>query len=125
MIHGLKKAKDGAGKTTIAVHRAAFPARKKRKLTSKTQSKKEERHMSKTALKRRIAGQSPPASIFTEPAPVPLTVCNLRVRIDSRITAALLRAMTERRIHAIAPSTQQDIVAEAMVAWLKKNGYFQ
>ena len=80
--------------------------------------------MSKPAIKRRRAEQSPHASIFTEPAPAPLTVCNLSVRIDSRITAALLRAMTERRIEGLAPSTQQDIVAEAMVAWLKKNGYF-
>lgn len=33
--------------------------------------------------------------------------------------------MTDRRIEGITPATQQDIVAEAMVDWLKKHGYFR
>ena len=80
--------------------------------------------MSKPALNRNVFVESPPVAIAPEPVPGSLKVSNLSVRIDSRIADALLRAMTERRIHRIAPSTQQDIVAEAMVAWLKKNSYF-
>ena len=80
--------------------------------------------MSKPALKRQVFVELPPAATAPEQVPASLKVSNLSVRIDSRIADALLRAMTERRIQRIAPSTQQDIVAEAMVAWLKKNGYF-
>jgi hypothetical protein len=50
---------------------------------------------------------------------------NLSVRIDPRIAAATLRAMTERKIEGTTPATQQDIVAEAMLDWLKKHGYFR
>ena len=39
------------------------------------------------------------------------------------VTTALLRASVERRIQGVAPSTQRDIIAEALSAWLKKNGY--
>ena len=92
--------------------------------TQKSQPKKEEPTMSKPALKQQVFAESPPAPIAPEPVPALLKVSNLSVRIDSRIADALLRAMTERRIQRVAPSTQQDIVAEAMVAWLKKNGYF-
>ena len=81
--------------------------------------------MSKPALKEHIFAESSRVAIAPQPSPGSLKVSNLSVRIDSRIAAALLRAMTDRRIEGIAPSTQQDIVAEAMVAWLKKNGYFQ
>lgn len=97
----------------------------KAKSPPKSQTKKEEPTMSKPALKQHVFGESPPVAFAPQPAPGSLKVSNLSVRIDSRIADALLRAMTERRIERIAPSTQQDIVAEAMVDWLKKNGYFQ
>ena len=97
---------------------------KKPKSPPKPQPKKEEPTMSKPAFKQPIAFEPAPVAVIKESA-APLKVSNLSVRIDSRIAAALLRAMTERRIEGISPSTQQDIVAEAMVAWLKKNGYFQ
>ena len=47
----------------------------------------------------------------------------INARIDPQITTALLRASVERRIQGVAPSTQRDIIAEALSAWLKKNGY--
>ena len=105
--------------------RATSPAKvQKAESPLTSQPKKEEPTMSKPALNRNVFVESPPVAIAPEPVPGSLKVSNLSVRIDSRIADALLRAMTERRIHRIAPSTQQDIVAEAMVAWLKKNGYF-
>ena len=104
----------------------AKPRAKNQKAKSppKSQTKKEEPTMSKPALKQHVFVESSPVAIAPEPARGSLKVSNLSVRIDSRIAAALLRAMTERRIEGIAPSTQQDIVAEAMVDWLKKHGYF-
>ena len=105
----------------------ATPRAKNQKAKSapKFQTQKEEPTMSKPALKQHVFAESSRVTIAPEPAPGSLKVSNLSVRIDSRIADALLRAMTERRIERIAPSTQQDIVAEAMVAWLKKNGYFR
>ena len=97
----------------------------KAKSSPKSQTKIEEPTMSKPALKEHVFAESSRVAIAPQPSPGSLKVSNLSVRIDSRIAAALLRAMTERRIEGIAPSTQQDFVAEAMVAWLKKNGYFQ
>lgn len=81
--------------------------------------------MSKPALKRHFTEEFPTATIAPEHAAAPLKISNLSVRIDSRIAASLLRAMTERRIEGAIPATQQDIVAEAMVDWLKKHGYFR
>jgi hypothetical protein len=97
----------------------------KAKSPTKSQTKKEEPTMNQPAFKQPVFVEPSPVAIAPRPAPGSLKVSNLSVRIDSRIADALLRAMTERRIERIAPSTQQDIVAEAMVAWLKKNGYFQ
>ena len=97
----------------------------KPKSTPKSQPKQEEPKMSKPALKRHVAEEFPTAIIPPEPAAAPLKISNLSVRIDSRIAASLLRAMTERRIEGATPATQQDIVADAMVDWLKKHGYFR
>lgn len=80
--------------------------------------------MSRSALKRQEVEDSSPTIHASEPAPA-LKISNLSVRIDSRISAALLRAMTERRISGIVPASQQDIVGEAVVDWLKKHGFFR
>jgi hypothetical protein len=107
--------KQGRAKPTAKIPKPKSPPQ--------PQPKKEEPPMSKPAFKQPIAFEPAPVAATIEPA-APLKVSNLSVRIDSRISAALLRAMTERRIGGLSPSTQQDIVAEAMIAWLKKNGYF-
>ena len=96
----------------------------KPKPRSKPQPKKEEPNMSKPALKPKIIEKFP-AAPQAAPSPAPAMWGNLSVRIDQRIAAAILRAVTERKIEGIVPTTQQDIVAEAMVEWLKKNGYFR
>lgn len=44
-------------------------------------------------------------------------------RVPATIPPALLKASSERKIKQIQPFTQQDIVAEALTAWLQKNGY--
>ena len=81
--------------------------------------------MPKSALKQLAVEETATSPIALASAPAPVMTSNLSVRIDPRITAATLRAMTERKIEGIAPATQQDIVAEAMVDWLKKHGYFR
>jgi len=48
---------------------------------------------------------------------------SINARIDPLITTALLRASVERRISRQTPSTQRDIIAEALSDWLKKLGY--
>jgi hypothetical protein len=47
----------------------------------------------------------------------------INARIDPTITTALLRASLDRRIERKVPSTQRDIIAEALIDWLKKHGY--
>jgi hypothetical protein len=44
-------------------------------------------------------------------------------RVPANIPSALLKASSDRKIKKIQPFTQQDIVAEALTAWLQKNGY--
>jgi hypothetical protein len=46
---------------------------------------------------------------------------SINARIDPAIATALLRASVERRIKRQAPSTQRDIIAEALSEWLKKH----
>ncbi len=99
------------------------PVKERAKSPPKNQPKKEELSMNKSALKRQVIEETEPAQVVLAPAPKPVTTSNLSVRIDARITAAYLRAMTERKIQGITPATQQEIVAEAMVDWLKKHGY--
>lgn len=102
---------------------SAKPA--KPKSPPKPQPKNEEPNMSKSALKRHIIDESPPAAISAKPAPTPLKYGTLSVRMDSTIVAAILRAMTERKIDGTVPWVQQEIVTEAMLDWLKKHGYFR
>lgn len=99
------------------------PVKERAKSPPKNQPQKEELSMNKSALKRQVIEETEPAQVVLAPAPKPVTTSNLSVRIDARITAAYLRAMTERKIQGITPATQQEIVAEAMVDWLKKHGY--
>ena len=47
----------------------------------------------------------------------------LSVRIPANLSVALLRASTERRIQGLKPFRQQEMVAEALGQWLKKNGF--
>ena len=49
----------------------------------------------------------------------------INARIDPAITTALLRASVERRIAGVTPSTQREIIAEALTAWLKMNGFWK
>ena len=44
-------------------------------------------------------------------------------RLPAIIPATLLKVSLERKMKNIHPFTQQDIVAEALTAWLQKNGY--
>ena len=82
--------------------------------------------MSKPALKRQVIEETEPARLAVAPAPDSRNDQQSQ-RPDRRRASPqrYLRAMTERKIQGIAPATQQDIVAEAMVDWLKKHGYFR
>lgn len=43
-------------------------------------------------------------------------------RLPKELIAMLLKAASERKLKKLSPYTQQDIVAEALAAWLQKNG---
>ena len=58
----------------------------------------------------------------TEPEPLN-TQMTLSVRLPSEIPLKILRAATDRKIARVRPWTQQEIVAEALTLWLRKNGY--
>ena len=86
--------------------------------------KKEAPPMSRPAatMKEEFPSAAPPTSRNAAPIAVAGNGA-INARIDPQITTALLRASVERRIQGVAPSTQRDIIAEALSAWLKKNGY--
>ena len=48
---------------------------------------------------------------------------SVNFRLPATIAPALLKASSDRKIKKIQPFTQQDIVAEALTDWLRKNGY--
>lgn len=91
----------------------------------KPKPKKEATPMTRPAvkLKEEFPPAAPPASNSTPGYGVAGNGA-INARIDPQITTALLRASVERRIQGVAPSTQRDIIAEALTDWLKKNGYF-
>jgi len=51
------------------------------------------------------------------------TSASMTVRMPADIPPKLLRAATDRKIARQRPFTQQEIVAEALTQWLRKNGY--
>jgi hypothetical protein len=50
-------------------------------------------------------------------------LASLNHKIDQRISAALHRASTERRIQRQEPFWEKDIVSEALAEWLKSHGH--
>jgi hypothetical protein len=88
---------------------------------SKPKPKQKEPDMVKSALNRDVLETPVPTPVLRAPVPASVVPSNLSVRIDPSIAAATLRAMTERKIQGITPSTQQNIVAEAMVDFLLRD----
>jgi hypothetical protein len=58
-----------------------------------------------------------------ERGPETAGLVSVNFRLPATIPPALLRASSDRKIKKIQPFTQQDIVAEALTDWLKKNGH--
>lgn len=73
------------------------------------------------AAKRQSRGRSdkaPEPSEVLDQVLVPVTF-----RLQHRVAQALRRAHLEQRLNHAKPDTQQEIVDEALSAWLIKNGY--
>ena len=88
----------------------------------KPQKKKESPPMTRPAIKEAFAPETSPAA--SNPAQYSLAgTGSINARIDPAITTALLRASVERRIERQAPTTQRDIIADALTDWLRKHGY--
>lgn len=83
--------------------------------------------MANPALKQDYASRPHPSEV-SAPALPQFTMAgavSLNVRIEPEISTALLRASMDRKIQRLDPFTQRDIVAEALAAWLKMNGYLK
>ncbi len=88
----------------------------------KTKPKKEAPPMSRPAIKEVFETETSPAP--NTPTEYSLAgTSSINARIDPLITTALLRASLDRRLKRQTPSTQRDIIAEALTDWLKKNGH--
>ena len=90
----------------------------------KPPTKKEKPPMPRLAIKEAFTPDtSPPAN---NPAQYSLAgTGSINARIDPLITTALLRASVERRISRQTPSTQRDIIADALSDWLKRHAYLK
>ena len=51
-----------------------------------------------------------------------VAIVSATFRLPATLPPALLKASSDRKIKKVHPFTQQDIVAEALTDWLKKNG---
>ena len=97
----------------------------KPKPKKKETKRKEETSMAHTALKEQPSPK-PPIQAAAAPVNPQFTmpgVMSLNTRISAEISTSLLMASMQRKIQRQHPFTQQDIVAEALADWLKKNGF--
>lgn len=59
-----------------------------------------------------------------EPEPMALNaLVSMTFRVPTEIPSSLVRASADRKARRVRPYTQQEIVAEALAQWLKRNGY--
>lgn len=69
-----------------------------------------------------------PARPRSRPAPEPTSITDyllvpITTRLNPRTADALRRAHLEQKLRRQSPSTQQEIVEEALQEWLRDNGY--
>jgi hypothetical protein len=58
-----------------------------------------------------------------EPEPAAVGLAFLSFRLPQPVAEALLRASLERKLQRMRPWTQQEITAEALTGWLRKQGF--
>lgn len=64
----------------------------------------------------------PKAARDKEPEPMPQkSLVSITFRVPAQLPAALLRVSADRKARRIRPFTQQEIMAEALEQWLKRN----
>jgi hypothetical protein len=49
----------------------------------------------------------------------------LSCRLPHHVAQSLLRASLERKLQRMRPWTQQEIMAEALTGWLRKQGFLE
>jgi hypothetical protein len=72
--------------------------------------------------KETIASPEPEVRATTH---VHIGMVGLNTRVEPHISAALLRASTDRKIERRSRAAVQDIVNEALTEWLTKTGYIK
>ena len=60
-----------------------------------------------------------------EPEPVSEGLAFLSCRLPHHVAQVLLRASLERKLQRMRPWTQQEIMAEALTGWLRKQGFLE
>ncbi len=104
-------------------------SKSKPKTNPKPQPEKEEPPMPRPiVLKENFIHEAPPTAQpqkSVQPGQAQTGIASINARIDPAITAALIRASVEQRLAGRTPSTQREIIAEALMDWLKKNGFWK
>ena len=63
----------------------------------------------------------PVAKKEREKPSTPEALVSVNFRLPANLPSALLKVSSERKLKKIRPYTQQDIIAEAITEWLKRN----
>lgn len=116
--------KEGTPKSLGAAPSLAARPEEPEKPKAPTQSQP----MAAPGLEPELAGIPPKAKSKMVPGKDPAVaerelLVSMSFRLPEGLLEALLRAASERKIKRLRPFTQQEIVAEALSGWLKRNGY--
>lgn len=80
---------------------------------------------SETASRPKKETISAPEPEVRAPTHVHTGMVGLNTRVEPHLSAALLRASTDRKIERRSRAAVQDIVNEALTAWLQSAGYIK
>ncbi len=67
--------------------------------------------------------QAPASAGETDTQPAVAGTVSMSFRLPAQLSARLIEVAVQRKLRRERPFSQQDIVAEALAAWLKAHGY--
>ena len=67
--------------------------------------------------------QAPVSASATDTQPAAAGTVSMSFRLPAQLSARLIEVAVRRKLRHERPFSQQDIVAEALAAWLKGHGY--
>ncbi len=69
------------------------------------------------------AAQPPVSASETDTQPAVAGTVSMSFRLPAQLSVRLIEVAVQRKLRRERPFSQQDIVAEALAAWLKGHGY--